>query len=132
MTTAKGPFHEVSECPEFQKDFKKLLKKYGSLEEDFNTFKNTPLKAFHKLDQANVGIVPISDLGITSPKIYKATKFACKALKGRGAASGIRVIYAYYPEKDEILFIEMYFKADQANEDRERIKRVLTNQEASA
>ena len=125
MTTLKGPFNEVVESPEFKKDFKKLLKKYVSLEEDFNTFKNTPLKAFHKLDQANVGIVPISDLGITNPKVYKAAKFACKSLKGRGAASGIRVIYAYYPEQDKILFIEMYFKADQTSEDRGRIKRVL-------
>lgn len=121
MTTPKGPFKEIIECPEFEKDFKRLLKKYRSLKEDFETFKNTPLKAFHKLDQANVGIVPIADLGISNPKVYKATKFACKALKGRGAASGIRVVYAYYPEEDRILFIEMYFKADQANEDRERI-----------
>ncbi len=125
MTTPKGPFSAVNESPEFRKDFKHLLKKFRSLEEDFETFKSTPLKAFHKLDQANVGIIPISDLGIIYPKIYKATKFACKSLKGRGAANGIRVIYAYYPEQDKILFIEIYFKADQARENRERITRCI-------
>ena len=128
MTTPKGLFSEVTECAEFEKDFKKLSKKFRSLEEDFKTFKNTALKAFHKLDQANAGIVPISDLGISDPKIYKATKFACKALKGRGAASGIRVIYAYYPDSDKILFIEIYFKADRENEDRERIKACFVDQ----
>lgn len=128
MTTPKGYFKQVIECPEFEKDFKRLLKKYRSLEEDFETFKNTPLKAFHKLDQANVGIVPIADLGIPNPKVYKATKFACKALKGRGAASGIRVVYAYYPEEDKVLFIEMYLKADRENEDRERIKKMFLSE----
>ena len=127
MTRPKGPFNEIIECPEFKKDFKRLLKKYRSLEEDFETFKNTPLKAFHKLDQANVGIVPISDLGVLNPKIYKATKFACKALKGRGAATGIRIVYAYYPKEDKIFFIEMYFKADQENEDKDRIKQILSD-----
>ncbi len=125
MTTPKGLFKEIIECPEFEKDFKRLLKKHRSLKDDFETFKNTPLKAFHKLDQANVGIVPISDMGISNPKIYKATKFACRALKGRGAASGIRIVYAYYPEEDKILFIEMYFKADQENEDKDRIRRAV-------
>ena len=42
--------------------------------------------------------------------------------------SGVRVTYAYYPEEDKILLIEIYFKADQENEDRERIRRVLSSE----
>ena len=53
----------------------------------------------------------------------KARKFACKALKGKGAASGIRLIYAYYEREDIIEFIEIYYKGSQENEDRERILR---------
>ena len=111
----------INSLPEFDKDLKKLARKYLSLEEDLNTFKNTALKAFHHLGQENLGIFQIPSLGFNSPRVYKATKFACKSLKGRGAATGIRVVYAYYPDKDEILLIEIYFKADQENEDRERI-----------
>lgn len=127
MATPKEIFSEIGECPEFQRDFKKLLKRFKSLEEDFENFKKFALKAFHKLSQENVGIVQIPSLGFEYPKVYKATKFACKSLKGRGAATGIRVIYAYYPDKDKIFFIETYFKADQENEDRERIKRILSD-----
>jgi mRNA-degrading endonuclease RelE of RelBE toxin-antitoxin system len=63
----------------------------------------------------------ISNLGIEYPEIYKVRKFACKALKGKGAMSGIRVIYAYFPDLDKVEFVEMYFKADQENEDRARV-----------
>src|SRR3989338_6605671 len=100
METTNGPFNEIIERPEFQKDFKRLLKKFRSLKEDFKTFENTALKAFHKLGQENLGIFQISNLGFENPKIYKAKKFACKSLKGRGAASGIRVVYAYYSDED--------------------------------
>ena len=126
METPRAPFSEVVECPEFQKDLKKLQKRFPSLREDLETFKNTALKALHKLGQENIGIVQIPGLGFEYPKVYKVTKFACKSLKGRGAATGIRVIYAHYPEEDKILFIEMYFKADQENEDKERIKRFFS------
>jgi hypothetical protein len=63
----------------------------------------------------------MSDLGISYPEIYKARKFACRSLKGKGAASGIRIIYGYYSDEDVIEFIEMYYKGDKANEDRQRI-----------
>ncbi|MBI3253040.1 MAG: hypothetical protein HYZ52_07045 [Candidatus Omnitrophica bacterium] len=124
METPKALFSEVVDSPEFQRDLKKL-KRFSSLESDLKTFKNTALKAFHKLGQENLGIVQISGLGFEYPKVYKAKKFACKALKGKGAASGIRVVYAHYPKEDKILFIEIYFKADQENEDKERIKQVI-------
>ena len=59
------------------------------------------------------------------PKIYKAKKFACRSLKGTGVQSGIRVIYAYFDETDEIQLIEIYYKGDKKNEDRKRIARLL-------
>lgn len=127
METPTRQFSGINSSPEFAKDFKKLTRKFPSLKEDLKTFKNTALKAFHHLGQENVGIFQIPNLGFHDPKVYKATKFACKSLKGRGAATGIRVVYAYYPEKDEILLIEMYIKADRENEDRERIVRCIKN-----
>lgn len=116
-------FNDIKRLPEFEKEFKKLLKKFQSLEEDLETFIDKQLVLYHKLGIDNGGVVQITDLGIETPKIYKARKFACKALKGRGVQSGIRIIYVHFPDEDIIEFVEIYFKADQENEDKERIKR---------
>ena len=115
-----GIFSEIIRLPEFEKDFKKLLKKFKTLEEDFETFIKTELNLYHKLGIDNKGILQISGLGIENPKIYKATKFACRSRKGRGVQSGIRVIYAYYEQEDKVELIEIYYKGDKENEDRER------------
>jgi len=114
-------FNDIRKLAEFEKDFKKLAKKFGTLSGDLNTFIANQLNLTHKLNIDNRGVVRIPNLGIEHPKIYKARKFACKALKGKGAASGIRVIYAYYEEEDVIEFIEIYYKGNKENEDRERI-----------
>ena len=118
MTTI---FNDIHKLAEFEKDFKKLTKKFKTLEEDINSFVANQLKLTHKRNIDNEGVVRISDLDIEYPRIYKARKFACKALKGKGSASGIRIIYAYYEKDDIIEFIEIYYKADKKNEDRGRI-----------
>ena len=118
MTTI---FNDIHKLAEFEKDFKKLTKKFRTLEEDIDSFVANQLKLTHKRNIDNGGVVRISDLGIEYPRIYKARKFACKALKGKGSASGIRIIYAYYEKDDIIEFIEIYYKGDKKNEDREKI-----------
>lgn len=80
-------FHEISHIPEFEKDMRKLLKKFKTLEEDLKIFMEKELNLYHKLNINNKGIFRISDLGITNPKIYKAKKFACRSLKGKGVQS---------------------------------------------
>ena len=102
---------------EFEKDLKKLSKRFRSLNEDLEVLK--------KVLADNPRACPpnrllISNLGIQHD-IIKVKKFACKALKGRGANTGIRIIYAFHNEKQKIVFIEMYFKGDKDNEDRDRI-----------
>jgi len=122
----KKMFNDIRKLAEFEKDFKKLTKRYKTLEEDIDVFIEKQLKLTHKLGVDNKGVVEISGLGIENPKIYKARKFACKALKGSGGMSGIRVIYAYYEEEDTIEFIEIYYKGDKENEDRDRILKYYT------
>jgi mRNA-degrading endonuclease RelE of RelBE toxin-antitoxin system len=114
-------FRRITCVPEFEKDLKKLLKRFSSLEDDLRMFIKVAMNLFHKQKIDSNAIFHISDLGINSPKIYKGKKFACKALKGKGAQSGIRIIYAYYEEEDWIKFIEIYYKGDKESEDRERI-----------
>jgi mRNA-degrading endonuclease RelE of RelBE toxin-antitoxin system len=119
----KKIFNEVKSLPEFDKDLKILGKKFRTLKDDLDIFTEKQLRLFHKLGIDNKGIVQISNLSIEYPKIYKARKFACKSLKGKGSASGIRVIYAYFEDEDCVEFIEIYYKGDKENEDRERILR---------
>lgn len=99
-------FAKISRRPEFDKDLKQLLKRYRSLEDDLKVFIYTQLVLLHKQKIDNRGIVHINNLGIEEPKIFKAVKFACKSIHGRGAASGIRLTYAYFEESDHIEFIQ--------------------------
>lgn len=114
-------FNDIRRLAEFEKDLKKLSKKFCTLEEDLETFIANQLQLTHKLNIDNKGVVRISSLGIDYPHFYKARKFSCKALKGKGSASGIRIIYAYYAKEDIVEFVEIYFKGDKENEDRNRI-----------
>ncbi len=116
-------FHEISRLPEFEKDIRKLLKRFKTLEDDLKIFIEKGLNLYHKLKIDNKGVFQITNLQIESPKIYKAKKFACRSLKGRGVQSGIRVIYAYFEQEDKIELIEIYYKGDKENEDRTRISR---------
>lgn len=95
------------------------------MEDDLRIFTDVQLKLFHKLNRDNDGIKRITGLKTDHPPVFKARKFASKALKGKGANSGIRVIYAYFAEEDKIEFIEIYFKGNKENEDTERIKEYL-------
>jgi len=119
----KKIFNEVKRLAEFEKDLKRLSKKFRTLEEDLETFIQKQLNLYYKLRIDNKGIFPMSDLGILHPKIFKAKKFTCRSLKGKGVASGIRVIYAYFEQEDVIELVEIYYKGDRENEDRERILR---------
>jgi mRNA-degrading endonuclease RelE of RelBE toxin-antitoxin system len=116
-------FTKVSRLPEFEKDLKKLSKRFKTLEDDLRIFIDTQLNLFHKLGIDNGGIFQIPGLHIETAKFYKAKKFACRSLKGTAAQSGIRVIYTYFEEEDRIELIEIYYKGDKKNEDRERIRK---------
>ena len=111
-------FQKINYLPEFNRDMKKLIKRYPSLQQDLRIFIEKQLYLYHKLYIDNRGIVQLSGLNINNPKIYKAKKFACRSLRGKGALSGIRIIYAYYHDKDAIELIEIYYKGDQQNENR--------------
>ncbi|MCK4353557.1 hypothetical protein KAW65_09150 [candidate division WOR-3 bacterium] len=117
----KKIFQDIKKLPEFEKDIKKLLKRFRTLEDDLKIFIEKELNLYHKLKVDNKGVFQIPGLQIEEPKIYKAKKFACRSLKGKGSHSGIRVVYAYFEKEDRIKLIEIYYKGDKEDEDRERI-----------
>lgn len=115
------------ETPEFQKDFKRLLKKFKSLEDDLKLAKVAAIELFHIQKVNNLSAFPIQGFGTEKIQVCKIKKFACRSLKGRGSKSGIRVIYAFHFKDCKVDFIEIYFKGEQENEDRDRIKEYLKN-----
>ena len=110
------------ETAEFKHDLKKLSKKFLSLREDLKINKKYRIELFHiqKIDSRS--IFKIENAGNCDElQFFKIKKFQCKSLKGRGVKSGIRVIYAFFPTQQKIVFLEIYFKTNQENETRERI-----------
>ena len=104
-----------NELPEFIKERKRLAKKYKSLPDDLQEFKRV------------VSVLPLGNskhfniiIQTESVRIVKA-RFFCRYLKG----SSLRVIYSYIQKKRKIEFIEIYFKGNRENEDRQRIKQYL-------
>lgn len=108
---------EFDTLKEFEKDLKQLLKKYRSLNDDLAEVK-TILKK--KPEERPPFSFRIDNLGLKTC-VIKVKKIACKALKGRGVNSGLRLIYAHFQEEEKIIFVELYHKNDKENEDKQRI-----------
>jgi len=109
----------------FQKDIGRLLKKFRTLEDDLEVAKRDAIELYHLKHIDNRSVLPIQGFCTEEIQICKIKKFACKSLKGRGAKSGIRIIYAFHCKNYKVNFIEIYFKGKKANEDRKRIKNYL-------
>ena len=105
------------ELTEFKKDLKSLLKKYRTLNDDLEVVKKV-LEIMP--DERPPFSYRIDNLGLKTC-VIKVKKIACKALKGRGVNSGLRLIYAHLQEEEKIIFIELYHKNDKENENRQRI-----------
>lgn len=99
-------------------EFRKDLKKYRTLSEDLDVVKQV-LTIYP--DERPPFSFTIDNPGVETC-IIKIKKIACKTLKGKGVNSGLRLIYAYFPNESKIIFIELYHKSDKANEDKKRIK----------
>src|SRR5579871_2523985 len=106
------------ELAEFNKDLKQLLKKYRSLQDDIAELKKV---LAIEPDAAPPFSFRIDGLGIATC-VIKVKKIACRALKGRGVNSGLRLIYAWFETEQRIVMIEIYHKNDKEVEDRGRIK----------
>ena len=101
---------------EFEKEFKKLSKKYKTLSDDLEKFKKV-------LEVCPTGVGKNFTIihSLETVEIVKA-RMACRALRDRS----LRVIYGYIEKERKIEFIEIYFKGNKENEDRYRIKNYLS------
>ena len=120
-------FKAILEKPEFSHDMKRLKIRFRTLPSDLDKLIDYSIALYHKDKIDNKGIFPITGIGFERPTIYKVTKFACQSLKGKGANTGLRLIYTYFEEEDRIELIEIYYKERMDTEcDKVRIKRLYS------
>ncbi len=105
------------ELEEYKRDLKQLLKKYRTLKDDLEVVKKV-LEVIP--DERPPFSYRIEGLGIKTC-VIKVKKIACRALKGRGVNSGLRLIYAWFKIEQRIVMVELYHKNDKENEDKSRI-----------
>ena len=112
----------------FNRDLKKLKKRFKTLDEDLETFINTSIRAVHVLGQTpeSLGHFPVSGLGRETEGVFVAKRFACMSLKGTGSRSGIRVVYKFENMTLHLYLIEIYYKGDKETEDINRIKSFIS------
>jgi hypothetical protein len=108
--------------PEFEKDFKRLAKRYMTLAYDLATFQK--VTSMNPLGIGKNFTVLKRQKGVV---IVKARLF-CRSLK----RNSLLVVYAYIEESSQIEFvgiefIELYFKGDKEREDQDRIISYLKN-----
>ena len=107
------------ELPEYQKDLKRLLKKYRTLTNDLEYVR----KGLNIYPEASPPYsFRIESLGIITC-VIKLKKIASDSFRGKGVNSGFRLIYAYFEQEKRIVFIELYHKSEKENEDKKRILR---------
>ena len=90
---------EFEELKEFQKDVKKLKKKFRSLDDDIKTLKKV-LAA--EPNQRPPFSYEINGLGIDQC-VIKVRKIACRSLKGKGVDTALRLVYAYFEKAESIM-----------------------------
>ena len=104
-----------SALPEFEKELKKLAKKYPTLPSDIDDIKPVLIDCPTGIGK-NFTIIKIEgDITIVKVRVH------CESLRSRV----IRLIYAYHKDKIEFMYIEVYYKGEKENEDKERVKEYI-------
>jgi len=107
---------KFSTLPEFDKELKKLSKKYPTIISDIEDLKPILITCPTGTSKNFTIMKIVGDVQIVKVRVH------CESLRSRV----VRLIYAYHKDRIEFVFIEVYFKGDKENEDRERIKEYLT------
>lgn len=102
------------ESSEFQKDFKKLKKKYRTLDKDMVLFKEVFSSGNLSFDGKAATILSKTE----SYTVVKARLF-CRSLR----QDSLRIVCIIVVSKNSVLLIEIYYKGDKPREDSLRIKK---------
>ena len=102
--------------PLFRKEFKKLFKKYKSLDTDFKLFKKLLQKNIQLYITRSTNHHSILYTDKERSFFVFKSRLQCRYLK----SGALRIIYFYLPRKEKIIFIEIYFKGKKPTEDSQR------------
>lgn len=109
------------EIKPFQKEIKRISKHFKTIRNDIEVLK----KVLKVSPEARPPLsVELNGLGL-KPIVTKINKMPCRSLPGRGANTGLKIIYAYYQQEQRIVFVEIFFKWKKSNADIERVKMYL-------
>ena len=103
------------ERPEFSKEFSRLAKKYRSLPDDLEEFKRVLVARPLGAGKHFAVIAKTETIAIVKARLF------CRYLKG----AALRIVYAHHETATRCEFIEIYFKGEKENENRERIRDYL-------
>ena len=103
------------ELPEFEREIKKLSKKYPTIVSDIEDIKPVLLVCPTGIGKNFTIIKSLENIKIVKVRIH------CESLRSRT----IRLIYSYREDKIEFMYIEVYFKGSKENEDKSRIEEYL-------
>ena len=106
---------KFSQLPEYEKELKKLSKKYPSLESDIEDLKPVLTESLTGIGKNFTIISATEYIKIVKVRVH------CESLRSRS----IRLIYAYHKDKIEFMYLEIYTKGEKVNEDRARITQYL-------
>ena len=110
---------KFDELPEFNRECKRLEKKYKSLPGDLQQFQGV-VSAIPLGNSKHFNIITRTE----TLCIIKARLF-CRYLKG----DSLRIVYTYFEQEQRIEFIEVYCKGNKEREDRGRIEKYLKRHE---
>lgn len=124
---ADGDGLRYEETSAFLRDFKRLKKRFRTLDEDFSTMKRAAIELLHVNGIDNGACIEIEGFCPHPRFSYKVVKFACKSLKHKGVRSGLRVIYVFDAETRTVYFVEIYYHEKDATDlNRERLADFLS------
>lgn len=118
--------------PEFEKDLKKLQKKFRTLPQDLEVLKKAAIELYHTEKIDNNAVFPIPGFCNETISSCKVKKFASKSLKGKGAKTGLRLIYIFSAGESKVLLVEIYHKNIKENEDKDRLGRYFNGMSAQS
>lgn len=108
---------QFSHLPEFDRELKRLSRKYPTIESDVEDLKPILFDSPTGIGKNFTIIKVVGEMKVVKARVH------CESLRSRA----IRLIYSSQTNKIEFMFIELYFKGDKENEDKGRIEEYLQN-----
>ncbi len=102
----------------FAREFKRLRKKYKTLDEDFDVLQSI-IRRYPNGNNSQHWNLLTEDSGCVVLKM----RMMCRSLRG----ASLRVVYLYDEQKCYVQFIEIYYKGNKDREDEDLYRRTLVD-----